>query len=217
MKNEEILTRIKNSIVEGEIEKTIDAVNEALKIGVDYKEILNGAIIKGAIEVGELYEQEEYFLADMLMTGDAINAAMNILKDSFIEMSEVAPKGSILIGTVEGDIHDIGKSLVVSLLNGQAFDVIDLGSDVPPEIFVEKAKEIKPDVIGLSGLLTMSISKMHETIILLKKEEIPAKIIIGGGIVSKNSCAMIGADDCAKDGWEGIKKINKIISDTKRG
>ena len=217
MKNEEILTRIKNSIVEGELEKTIDAVNEALKIGLDYKDILNEALIKGAIEVGELYEQEEYFLADMLMTGDAINAAMNLLKDSFIEMSEEPPKGSILIGTVEGDIHDIGKSVVVSLLNGQGFDVIDLGSDIPPEIFIEKAKEFKPDIIGLSGLLTMSISKMHETILLLKKEGIPAKIIIGGGIVSKNSCAMIGADDCAKDGWEGIKKINKIISNTKRG
>ena len=217
MKNEEILTRIKNSIVEGELEKTIDSVNEALKIGVDYKDILSGAIIKGAIEVGELYEQEEYFLADMLMTGDAINAAMNILKDSFIEIAEESSKGSILIGTVEGDIHDIGKSLVVSLLNGQAFDVIDLGTDIPPEEFVKKAKEFKPDVIGLSGLLTMSISKMHETIILLKKEGIPSKVIIGGGIVSKNSCAMIGADDCAKDGWEGIKKINKIISNTKRG
>jgi len=212
MKNEEMLTRIKNSIVEGEPEKTIDTVNEALNIGLDYKDILNGAIIKGAIEVGELYEQEEYFLADMLMTGDAINAAMNILKESFTEMSNWIPKGSLLIGTVEGDIHDIGKELVVSLLNGQGFDVIDLGTDIPPEKFVEKAKEIKPDVIGLSGLLTMSISKMHETIILLKKEGIPSKIIIGGGIVSKNSCAMIGADDCAKDGWEGIKKIKKLIS-----
>ncbi len=217
MKNDEMLTRIKNSIVEGESEKTIEAVNEALKRGVDYKDILNRAIIKGAAEVGELYEQEEYFLADMLMTGDAINAAMNILKDSFLEISEGPPKGIILIGTVEGDVHDIGKALVASLLNGQAFDVIDLGSDVPPEIFVEKAKKLKPDVIGLSGLLTMSISKMHETILLLKKEGIPAKIIIGGGIVSKNSCAMIGADDCAKDGWVGIKKIKTLISNTKRG
>jgi len=171
MKNEEILTRIKDSIVEGESEKTIDNVNEALKLGLDYKDILNGSIIKGTIEVGELYEREEYFLADMLMTGDAINAAMNILKNSIIEGAQLTSKGDILIGTVEGDVHDIGKALVVSLLNAQGFDVIDLGTDIPPEEFVKKAKEFKPDVIGLSGLLTMSISKMHETILLLKKEE----------------------------------------------
>jgi len=110
-------------------------------------------------------------------------------------------------------VHDIGKSLVSSLLQGQGFEVIDLGSDVPVEVFVQKAKEIKPDIIGLSGLLTMSISKMHETIILLKKAGIPSRIIIGGGVVSKQSCAMIGADDCAKDGYEGIKKIKKILSE----
>ena len=211
MKSEEKLARIKNSIVEGDSQKTIDYVNEALNLGLDYKEILNEAIIKGSIEVGELYEQEKYFLPDMLMTGDAINTAMDLLKNSFIEVSEITSKGDILIGTVEGDVHDIGKSLVVSLLKGQGFNVIDLGSDVSPEKFVLKAKEIKPDVIGLSGLLTMSISKMHETILLLKKEKIFSKIIIGGGIVSKDSCAMIGADDCAKDGWEGVKKINILI------
>ncbi|MFX0188589.1 MAG: B12-binding domain-containing protein [Candidatus Hodarchaeota archaeon] len=216
MKNKETLTRIKNSVVEGDSQKTIDFVNEALNIGLDYKDILNGAIIKGAIEVGELYEQEKYFLADMLMTGDAINAAIDLLKNSFIEVSAIS-KGDILIGTVEGDIHDIGKCLVVSLLKGQGFNVIDLGSDVPPEEFVQKAKEIKPDIIGLSGLLTMSISKMHETILLLKKENISSKIIIGGGIVSKDSCAMIGADDCAKDGWEGVKKIRNLISEFRGG
>jgi methanogenic corrinoid protein MtbC1 len=217
MKNEEILTRIKNSVVEGDSQKTIDFVNEALNIGLDYKDILDGAIIKGAIEVGELYEQEKYFLADMLMTGDAINAAMDLLKNSLIEVSHITSEGNILIGTVEGDIHDIGKCLVVSLLNGQGFNVIDLGSDVPPETFVQKAKEIKPDIIGLSGLLTMSISKMHETILLLKKENISSKIIIGGGIVSKDSCAMIGADDCAKDGWEGVKKMRNLISEFRGG
>ena len=217
MKNEEVLTRIKISVVEGDSQKTINSVNEALNIGLNYKDILNGAIIKGAIEVGELYEKEEYFLADMLMTGDAINAAMDLLKNSLIEGSHITPEGNILIGTVEGDIHDIGKCLVVSLLKGQGFNVIDLGSDVPPETFVQKAKEIKPHIIGLSGLLTMSISKMHETILLLKKENISSKIIIGGGIVSKDSCAMIGADDCAKDGWEGVKKMRNLISEFRGG
>ena len=213
MNSEDLLRKLKDSIVEGEPQNTIELMEEVIKQGLDAKVILNEAIIKGADEVGILYEKEEYFLADLLMSGDALKAAMEILKPKLSMDSDVKPQKVILIGTVEGDVHDIGKSLVTSLLQGQGFEVIDLGSDVPVEIFVQKAKEIKPDIIGLSGLLTMSISKMHETIILLKKAGIPSKIIIGGGVVSKQSCAMIGADDCAKDGYEGIKKIKKILSE----
>ena len=211
MNSEDLLRKLKDSIVEGEPQNTIELMEEVIKQGLDAKVILNEAIIKGADEVGILYEKEEYFLADLLMSGDALKAAMEILKPKLSMDSDVKPQKVILIGTVEGDVHDIGKSLVTSLLQGQGFEVIDLGSDVPVEIFVQKAKEIKPDIIGLSGLLTMSISKMHETIILLKKANVPSKIIIGGGVVSKQSCAMIGADDCAKDGYEGIKKIKKIL------
>jgi methylmalonyl-CoA mutase cobalamin-binding domain/chain len=213
MTSEDLLKKLKDLIVEGEPQKTIELMEEVIKQGLDAKIILNEAIIKGADEVGILYEKEEYFLADLLMSGDAIKAAMEILKPKLLMHSDIKPQKVILIGTVEGDVHDIGKSLVSSLLQGQGFEVIDLGSDVPVETFVQKAKEIKPDIIGLSGLLTMSISKMHETIILLKKAGIPSKIIIGGGVVSKQSCAMIGADDCAKDGYEGIKKIKKILSE----
>ena len=213
MNSEDLLRKLKDSIVEGEPQNTIELMEEVIKQGLDAKVILNEAIIKGADEVGILYEKEEYFLADLLMSGDALKAAMEILKPKLSMDSDVKPQKVILIGTVEGDVHDIGKSLVTSLLQGQGFEVIDLGSDVPVETFVQKAKEIKPDIIGLSGLLTMSISKMHETIILLKKAGIPSKIIIGGGVVSKQSCAMIGADDCAKDGYEGIKKIKKILSE----
>lgn len=213
MTSEDLLMKLKDSIVEGEPQKTIELMEEVIKQGLDAKVILNEAIIKAADEVGILYEKEEYFLADLLMSGDALKAAMELLKPKLSMDSDIKPQKVILIGTVEGDVHDIGKSLVASLLQGQGFEVIDLGSDVPVEVFVQKAKEIKPDIIGLSGLLTMSISKMHETIILLKKADIPSKIIIGGGIVSKQSCAMIGADDCAKDGYEGIRKIKKILSE----
>jgi methanogenic corrinoid protein MtbC1 len=211
MKEEESLEKLKSAIVEGDPNKAIELVNESIKMGIQVKEILNKAILKGAEEAGNLYEQDEYFLPDLLMTGDAINAATETLKNSLKEKSEIKSKGTILIGTVEGDIHDIGKSLVISLLQGQGYDIVDLGSDVPPEDFLRKAKEINPNLIGLSGLMTMSISKMVETVNLLKNENVQARIIVGGGILSKESCEMIGADDFAKDGWEGVKKINNLI------
>ncbi|MCJ7648701.1 MAG: cobalamin-dependent protein [Candidatus Lokiarchaeota archaeon] len=211
MTEEESLEKLKDAIIKGDSEKAILLVNESIKMGIGAKEILNRAILKGAEEVGKLYEEGEYFLPDLLMTGDAINAATELLKSSFGQESEIESKGTILIGTVEGDIHDLGKSLVVSLLKGQGFDVVDLGSDVPPEEFLRKAKEINPILIGLSGLMTMSISKMIETVNLLKSENIQSRIIIGGGILSKESCEMVGADDFAKDGWEGVKKINNLI------
>lgn len=211
MDEEELLEKLKSAILKGDPNKSIDLVNESIKMGIKFKEILNKAILKGAEEAGNLYENDEYFLPDLLMTGDAINAATKILKDSLKEKSVIESKGTILIGTVEGDIHDLGKSLVVSLLQGQGFEVIDLGSDVPPEEFLRKAKEINPKLIGLSGLMTMSISKMVETVNLLKNENIKSRIIVGGGILSKESCDMIGADDFAKDGWEGVKKINNLI------
>lgn len=211
MNEEESLEQLKNAILEGNPNKAIEFVEKSIKIGIPVKEILNRAILKGAEEAGKLYEEDEYFLPDLLMTGDAINAATEILKNSLSGKSEIESKGIILIGTVEGDIHDIGKSLVVSILRGQGFEIVDLGSDVPPEEFLRKAKEINPNLIGLSGLMTMSISKMVETVNLLRSENIQSRIIVGGGILSKESCEIIGADDFAKDGWEGIKKIHNLI------
>jgi len=216
MTESEILEKLKRFIVEGEIEQANAQAKLALEYKIDVKLILEEAIIKAADEVGKLYEEEEYFLADMLMAGDAIQGVMNLIKPAFEKSSQKA-KGIVLIGTVEGDIHSIGKTLVVSLLCGQGFEVVDLGVEVLPKTFIEKARELNPDIIGLSGLLTTSLSKMHETIIELKKEKIPSKIIIGGGVVSKNFCVMVGADDCAKDGWEGIKKINKLVSNSMGG
>jgi len=215
MSNNENITILINSIIEGDEDQSSSAAKKALDSGLDYKVILNEGVIKACEEIGQLYEKEEYFLADMLISGDALKAAIDVLRPVMEKASEKSP-GKILIGTVEGDVHDIGKSLVTSLLQGQGYDVIDLGTEVPPEIFAQKALEGSPDVVGLSGLLTASISKMRETIALLKEKNIDSKIIIGGGIVSKAACVLIGADDCAKDGWEGVKKIGTLIT-SKRG
>ena len=210
MNENEILEKLRRTINEGISEDAVNLVNEALEAMIDPKRILNDAIIRGAEDVGIKYENGEYFLADMLLAADAINDSMDIIRLK-LKKGQQETMGKVLIGTPEGDLHDIGKSLVVALLNGQGVEVIDLGVDIPPEEFLEAAKKEHPDVIGLSGLLTVSISKMIETVTLLKDEGIKAKIIVGGGILSEESCKQIGADDWTKDGWEGVKKIIKLL------
>jgi len=211
MSDKELINNLRNAIIEVMESQTTEYLKSALDNGLNVKEILNQAIIKGAEEVGRKYEQKEYFLADMMMAGDAIKECMNIL-NPLLEGTENFKTSKILIGTAEGDIHDIGKNIVVALLQGQGYQIRDIGVDVPPEKFIEEAKIFNPDIIGMSGLLTVTISKISETISDLKKAQIKSKIIIGGGIMSEETCKMVEADDWTKDGWDGVLKINKIIN-----
>jgi len=210
LNDEEILDKLRNSIIEGILEEALDFIHKAIDANIDTKQILNEAIIRGAEEVGVRYEKGEYFLADMLLAADAINDCMDVIKPKLVEEKHKSP-GKVLIGTPEGDLHDIGKSLVIALLQGQGFDVVDLGVDVPPEKFVEVAKYENPDIIGISGLLTVTISKMTETVTMLKRKGIKAKIVVGGGILSEEACKYIGADAWTKDGWNGVKLIKNMM------
>ena len=210
MKDDEILETLRNNIVKGNSEEALDFIHKAIDANIDPKLILNEAIIQGAEDVGMSYEEGEYFLADMLLAADTMIDCMDVVKPKLIEV-KYKSLGKIIIGTPEGDIHDIGKSLVIALLQGQGFDVIDLGVDVPPEKFVEVATNENPDIIGISGLLTMTISKMVETVTMLKRRGIKAKIVVGGGILSEESCKYIGADAWAKDGWKGVKLIKDLL------
>ena len=210
MNDDDILEKLRNSIVKGNSEEALDFIHKAIDANIDPKLILNEAIIRGAEEVGMRYEEGEYFLADLLLAADTMIDCMDVIRPKLINGKHKS-LGKIVIGTPEGDIHDIGKSLVIALLKGQGFDVIDLGVDVPPEKFVEVATNENPDIIGISGLLTMTISKMIETVTMLKRKGIKAKIVVGGGILSEETCKYIGADAWAKDGWKGVKLIKDLI------
>ena len=212
MNNDEILDYLRNCIVEGIPEEAVEFTYKAIKADIKSKQILNEAIIRGAEEVGIRYEKGEYFLADMLLAADAINECMVIIKPKLLGEKHDT-KSKVLIGTPEGDIHDIGKNIIIALLQGQGYEVIDLGIDVPPQRFVEVALNEHPDIIALSGLLTVTISKMIETVTMLKEKGVKAKIIVGGGILSEESCKYIGADAWTKDGWEGVKIIKNLIGD----
>jgi 5-methyltetrahydrofolate--homocysteine methyltransferase len=214
---DEMLTQLKDTIVKGNKEEATEQTKRAIEAGIDASKILEAGIVKATEEVGELYERMEYYLPDLLIAADAMIASMEILKPHLKQMFSAQLKGTILVGSVEGDVHSIGKNLIITLLEGQGYEVIDLGTDVPPTKFVEKAKEINPDVIGLSGLLTTSIMVMRDTVLQLKEENITSKVIVGGGILSKEACEMIGADDFATDGWTGLKKIKEFIDSIKSG
>ncbi|MFX1279347.1 MAG: B12-binding domain-containing protein [Promethearchaeota archaeon] len=212
MKEDEILTNLRNSIIEGNSEEAVNYILKAIDANINPKRILDDAIISGAQEVGMKYEKGKYFLADMILAADAMNECMVFIKPKLVEDKHKS-LGKILIGTPEGDIHDIGKSIVVALLQGQGFDVEDLGTDIAPEKFLEVAMDKKPDIIGLSGLLTVTISKMIETVTMLKNKGIKSKIIVGGGILSEETCKNIGADAWSKDGWEGVKLIKELMKE----
>ncbi len=210
MDKNEIIIKLKDSIIEGLVEESAKNVKLAIDLGVEAKAILNEAVIKGAEEVGKRFENKEFFIADLLLAGDAIKESMDVLRPN-LKAGDEAKLGTIMVGTPEGDIHNIGKSLMVSLLQSQGFDVIDLGEDIPPVKFVEEAKKVNPDVIGLSGLLTFTISKMRETVVELKRAKIRSKIILGGGMLSEETCKIVGADAWTKEAWDGVRIIKELV------
>jgi methylmalonyl-CoA mutase cobalamin-binding domain/chain len=164
--------------------------------------------------VGERYERREYFLSALIMAGEIFRQVMEMVKPSVEQLLAGQVSGRVLLGTVRGDIHDLGKDMVHLALSSFGFTVEDLGVDVPPSRFVERAVETRPDIIGLSGVLTSSFSSMRETVALLRQqasalEGIP--IVIGGGMVNEDICRFVGADHWANDGVEGVRLCRRLV------
>lgn len=193
-------------------EGVLRIVNEYLEKDTDPLKILEELQL-GMKLVGEKFERQEYFLFDLIWSGEIFKEVAKILEPKIQEKHKnIKKKGKMMIGTVKGDVHDIGKNIVITLLESAGIDVVDLGVDVPAEEFVRKAKEIEPDVIGMSGLLTASIDAMHKTIELLRGEEINAKVIVGGGIVGEKWVSgELQVDAIAVSAPEGVKMIEKLM------
>jgi 5-methyltetrahydrofolate--homocysteine methyltransferase len=155
--------------------------------------------------VGEKYERNEYFLAELIMAGETMKEGMKTL-EPHLKAGELKRVGKVVIGTVRGDLHDIGKNIVATLLSAAGFDVIDLGVDVPPEKFVEAVKENSPDIVGMSALLTTTMVEMEDIIKELKKAGLrdKVKVIIGGAPITREYAEKIGADAAARDAVEGV-------------
>jgi len=200
-----------DALVELDEERVLEIVKKRLESGEDPVEILQD-IREAAEKIGKKFEEGQYFVSDLIVAGEILKHLMEEIRPSLSE-KKAESKGKIVIGTVEGDVHDIGKNIVVALLEAEGFEVIDLGVDVPPEEFVSAIKEHKPEIVGLSGLLSEAVESMKRTVEAVKEAELrdSVKIIIGGGIVDESVKEYVGADDWADDAAVGVRKIKALV------
>jgi len=207
------LKDIYQSIIDGDMNRTTEGVNKALEDGVAPAEILNKGLIAAMTEVGRLFEEGEFFVPEMLIAARAMKAGVTILKPKLIE-EDIKPLGKIVIGTVKGDLHDIGKNLVAMMLEGSGFEIIDLGTDVSPEKFVDAVKENGADFIGMSALLTTTMPAMQTTVEALKEAGVRdnVSVMIGGAPITQNYADEIGADIYAPDGPSAARKAKESIA-----
>jgi len=209
----EILSEISKQLEVGNDEKVYELTNDAIRSNIDPKLILNDGLIFGMNVIGEQFRKHEIFLHDVLLAAKAMYAGMELLKPLFIK-DEIPTLGKIVIGTVKGDLHDLGKNLVGIMLKGAGFEVIDLGKDVPAEKFVKIAKAENANIIGMSALLTTTTPVMKEVILLLKEKNLNGEIktVIGGAPVSHEYAQEIGADAYAFDAANSVVIAKKLIA-----
>ncbi len=223
----DIIESIKENVIQGRVTRddegidegmvgqpgVTELIKEALASGVNISDIINNGLTASMTVVGQKFENEEYYIPDMLASAEAVGAAMELLAP-YMAQSGVKPKGKILIATVKGDLHDIGKNIVSILLRGAGYLVKDLGNDVETKDIVEAIREEKPDFLGLSALLTSTMVNMEDPIKALAENGLrdKVKIIIGGAPVSEEYAESIGADGYGADGFHAVSVIEALNS-----
>ncbi|MFX1327316.1 MAG: B12-binding domain-containing protein [Promethearchaeota archaeon] len=198
-------------VIELEVDDIADAVKEALDEGKDAFDILN-SLTKGMDEVGRRYEEKEYYLTELVLAGETMKEAFNILKPALAAADKTEDKVKIILGTVKGDNHDIGKNILGSLLLSSGFELHDLGMDVDENVIVEKVKETGATIIALSSLLTMTVEQIKVVHEALKEAGLreKVKLIVGGAPLNMELAKKLGADDFADDAVEGVRHIKKL-------
>jgi len=205
------LSALTESIINGKAKDAKELVQKALDAKVPVSEILNNGLIKGMSVVGEKFKNNEFYVPEVLIAARAMHGAMEIVKP-LLAAGGVEPVGVVAIGTVKGDLHDIGKNLVVMMMEGAGFEVMDLGIDVPAEKFVEAVKN-GAQVVAMSALLTTTMTAMKSTIDALKEAGVrdKTKVLIGGAPVTQNYADEIGADGYARDAASGADAAKALI------
>ncbi len=209
----ETLSKLSTAVIEGNLEVMEDFTRQALDEGKEAQEVLNDGLMPGMDHVGVEFKAGNMFVPEVLRSARAMQASMNILRPILAE-SGIELAGKVLLGTVKGDLHDIGKNLVAMMCEGAGFEVKDLGKDVEPDTFVEEVKNFEPDVLGMSALLTTTMRAMEHTIKSLEEAGVrdQVKIIIGGAPVTQSFSDQIGADGYASNAASAAELAKKLIS-----
>jgi len=214
MEDKEFLTKVAESVINSDEEQAEELAKQALERKMDPMDVINNGYVLGIKEVGEKFEVGELFLPELIQAAEAVKKATNILNDAISDSGgKQEAKGRVLIATVEGDIHDIGKAIVVSLLVANGLDVVDMGRDVPVKDIIDKAEEFNADVIGTSALLTTTMVRQQELEKALVKEGLKEKYktVVGGAPVTVRWAEKIGANAYAENAGEGVNKIMQLI------
>ncbi len=205
------LKALADAVIRGDQKKAVEITKAALEEGAAPKSVLDKGLIAGMDVVGARFKKNEIYIPEVLIAARAMKMAMEILEPELVKAG-VEPVGRLLIGTVQGDLHDIGKNLVAMMLKGAGFEVIDLGVDVGPEKFVEQVKTSKAQLIGMSALLTTTMPGMERTIKALKKAGASAKVMIGGAPVTQEYANKIGADGYAPDAASAVDMAKSLVA-----
>lgn len=187
------LSEIKELMQQGRAKNVVTLVQEALDEGIEANVILNDALLAGMAIIGDKFKREEIFVPEVLVAARAMNKGVEVLKPYLQDSSNIS-KGTAVLGTVKGDLHDIGKNLVRIMMEGKGIDVIDLGIDISAETFIDEAKKNHADIICCSALLTTTMPEMKRVVDLVKEENLDVKVMIGGAPVNQEFCDEIGAD-----------------------
>jgi len=215
MSDEKQMDEICEAVIRIDSNKCLKLVREGIDRGLDPFSIVNEGLTKGLRQLGELFEEGKIFLPELIAGGEMVKNALDILKPHLAQSEKsIKTKGKFILGTVEGDIHDLGKNLVGLILSTSGYEVIDLGKDVPTDTFVKKVKEHKPKLLGLSALLTTTMHKQKEVIEALKIAGLreTVKIMVGGAPISKEWAEEIGADAYAEDAIDALRVADNLIS-----
>ena len=214
MAQDELFIRMTEAVIDGEKERAVELAQEALHLEIPPLEAINKGYIVGIQKVGELFEKGDFFLPELVMGAEAMQAALAVLEPELKRRHQKRERlGSAIAGTVEGDIHQIGKRLVCTMLVANGFDVLDLGPDVAAETFIEKVRELQPDLLLLSALMTTTMPEQRSVIEALKGAGLRdrVKVMVGGAAVSPSWAEEIGADGYAENAIEAVEVAKGLV------
>ena len=209
----EIFSKITTAVIEGKLDEIVDLTEDALESGLSAKDVLDNGLMPGMDHVGVEFKAGNMFVPEVLRSARAMQSSMSIVRPLLAEAGADL-SGKVMLGTVKGDLHDIGKNLVGMLCEGAGFDVKDIGKDIGPDDFVEAVKEFKPDVLGMSALLTTTMRSMEQTILALQEAGLrdKVKIMVGGAPVTQTFCEQIGADGYASNAASAADLAKHLLS-----